>query len=221
MTNLKVAVKVGRTVCVHAGLTADHINEFGGLAGMNRDAKNWISQVVGTEDTEPQTAQGIAEASNEVVNGDIEEAEQVDETMTSEEAVAARQAYTLATVPPVLGGGVGEESPIWMRDYSSPSNLPPKNSVRAQKMIDECLDLLDCDRMVMGHTVQREINCALNGKAWRVDIGASSGVIDGSPEVLEVRCVDGNEVVTVLSKKYGKIPEEERQIFELNAATFF
>ena len=332
MKNLKVAVKVGRTVCVHAGLTAEHIHEFGGLSEMNREAQQWISQVVGMREAESHVveettegndehatngeingdavisdvngdaavtvspngeingatgngekevpihatngdATGYAEIIDEVNGEDVVTGNENDETnvdattsgdnvngedaavigtingesiteptngemevepvqeqeeeayateyKTREEAVAARQAYTYATIPRVLGGGMGEQSPLWMRDYSSPGNLPPRDPVRAQNMIDECLQLLDCDRMVMGHTVQREINCALNGKAWRVDIGASRGVLNGSPEVLEVCRVNDTEVVSVLSKKYGKIPESERQIFEFDAATFF
>eukprot|EP00977_Amphora_coffeiformis_P018109 scaffold6164_cov163-Amphora_coffeaeformis.AAC.20 len=38
---LKVAVKVGRTLCVHAGLTSKHL-DTGGLAGLNRQAREWV-----------------------------------------------------------------------------------------------------------------------------------------------------------------------------------
>lgn len=38
---LKVAVKVGRTLCVHAGLTAQHLSE-GGLTGLNTRARRWV-----------------------------------------------------------------------------------------------------------------------------------------------------------------------------------
>ena len=99
------------------------------------------------------------ESMSETVNGEMEvepvqEIQEEQETYTTteyktrEEAVAARQSYTYGTIPRVLGGGMGEQSPLWMRDYSSPGNLPPRDPVRAQNMIDECLQLLDCDRMV-------------------------------------------------------------------------
>ena len=44
LSNMKVAVKVGRTVCVHAGLTAKHLDQYGGLKGMNDDAQKWMKQ---------------------------------------------------------------------------------------------------------------------------------------------------------------------------------
>lgn len=44
LAKLKVAVKVGRTLCVHAGLTAHHWNAYSGLTGMNRQAKEWVIQ---------------------------------------------------------------------------------------------------------------------------------------------------------------------------------
>jgi hypothetical protein len=42
LANMKVAVQVGKTVCVHAGLTKKHLTDWGGLEGMNRMAHDWI-----------------------------------------------------------------------------------------------------------------------------------------------------------------------------------
>jgi Calcineurin-like phosphoesterase len=42
LANMKVAVQVGKTVCVHAGLTKQHLQQWGGLEGMNRMAHDWI-----------------------------------------------------------------------------------------------------------------------------------------------------------------------------------
>lgn len=42
LANMKVAVKVGRTVCVHAGLTSKHLDLYGGIKGMNQDARDWM-----------------------------------------------------------------------------------------------------------------------------------------------------------------------------------
>jgi hypothetical protein len=42
LANMKVAVQVGKTVCVHAGLTKQHLIQWGGLEGMNRMAREWI-----------------------------------------------------------------------------------------------------------------------------------------------------------------------------------
>lgn len=44
MSRMKVAVKVGKTVCVHAGLTATHLDQYGGLKGMNEDAQQWMKK---------------------------------------------------------------------------------------------------------------------------------------------------------------------------------
>lgn len=42
-------------------------------------------------------------------------------------------------------------------------------------------------RMVVGHTPQMSgCNCECEGKIWRIDVGMSSGVLDATPEVLEI-----------------------------------
>jgi hypothetical protein len=79
-------------------------------------------------------------------------------------------------------------------------------------MIDRALEELDCDRMVMGHTVQAEINAALDGKAWRIDVGASRGVRGGNAEVLEILKTNGTEAVSVLTR-YTKVPGENRHVW--------
>jgi hypothetical protein len=258
MKNLKVAVKVGRTVCVHAGLTAQHVEDHGGLSAMNRDAQEWMAREVGSKqepavaesdindadeeddyETEEEETEGDSNDDDvpvptddmdvqyegndgeEIVEDDGESDELTTEDVKEWVDVAARQASTYKTIPSILGGKNADQSPLWMRDYSAPPNLPPKNAKFAQAMINDCLDLLECDRMVMGHTVQREINCALDGKAWRIDVGASRGVLGGTPEVLEIVKVNGTEVVSVLSMHYGKVPEEERQVFGIDLTTLF
>ncbi|OEU18365.1 Metallo-dependent phosphatase [Fragilariopsis cylindrus CCMP1102] len=126
LANMKVAIRVGRTVCVHAGLRPSHLKDNGGIEGMNKQFRDWI---------------------------------------------------TLETGP----GAVG---PIWMRDYSYPHDQPPKDeNGSTTRMIEETLLLLDCDRMIMGHTIQRQINCVLHGRAWRIDVGASRGCGSGTPEI--------------------------------------
>jgi len=66
--------------------------------------------------------------------------------------------------------------------------------------------------MVMGHTPQSRINSALNGKAWRIDVGMSRGMNATYPEVLEVVKDDaGVETVWVLTAE-GRISGEERCI---------
>jgi hypothetical protein len=199
MANMKVAVKVGRTVCVHAGLTAKHLEDYGGLEGMNRQAQEWFT----------------GDQTNVTYNN---RGEYLSLRQPWVEAEARQMSY-INSVPSFLGGGIGAAAPIWMRDYSSPNDLPPKNP-KAQSMIDAALKELDCDRMVMGHTVQQKINCALDGKAWRVDVGVSRGVVAGTPEVLEVVMTNGTELVSVLTKK-GKVPAKERQIMAIINDTYW
>jgi hypothetical protein len=211
LANMKVAVQVGRTVCVHAGLTAEHIQDFGGLSNMNQQAHDWLSPSStnsGSSSSSSSSASSPPLVNNVTFNnkGDYESSNQ-----RFAEAEARQTSY-INTAPSFLNGGIGANSPIWMRDYSTPNDMPPKNP-RAQQMIDAALFAVgNCDRMVMGHTVQRRINAALQGKAWRVDVGASRGVIGGTPEVLEiVKTNDGTEEVSVLTKT-GRVPASEREI---------
>jgi hypothetical protein len=190
MANLKVAVQVGRTVCVHAGLTKKQLKDYGGIEGMNQQAKEWIT----------------SQMSDVKYNNQGTYSNKLQPWVEAE----ARQTTYINTAPVFLGGGIGSISPVWMRDYSSPNDQPPKNP-KAQSMIDAALKELECDRMVMGHTIQRQINCALDGKAWRIDVGMSRGVVAGTPEVLEVMVVDGDEVVSVLTSD-GEIPGDDRHI---------
>lgn len=120
----------------------------------------------------------------------------------------AQERAKKATLPPCLGGGTNGDTPVWMRDYSSPANYPSP----AIDMMDDVLNELNADRMVMGHTVQSEINAALNGKAWRIDVGASRGVASGTPEVLEVLKDGDKEIVSVLTRVRGRIPASERLV---------
>jgi hypothetical protein len=200
LANMKIAVQVGRTVCVHAGLTAEQLQENGGIVGLNDEARAYI---LGNTLRNPvaYNNQGYY-ASPQQSWIDAER----------------RQSTYINSIPNFLGGGAGVSSPVWMRDYSSPADGPPRNK-DAMSMIDKALEEVgDCDRMVMGHTVQSQINAALDGKAWRIDVGASRGVIAGKPEVLEIVNVNGTEVVSVLTK-YGKRPGSERHVWAM--ADFF
>jgi len=196
LQNMKVAIKVGKTVCVHAGLTAEHLQEHGGIAGLNEKTKAYILG---------DTLRNRIAYSNE------------GHYLSKQQAIIdgeRRQLTYINSIPKFLGGGIGASSPVWMRDYSAPADGPPKNA-NALCMIDKALkEVGDCDRIVMGHTVQSQINAALDGKAWRVDVGASRGVIAGTPEVLEIANKNGTEMVSVLTK-YGRVPGSERYVLAM------
>lgn len=73
----------------------------------------------------------------------------------------------------------------------------------------------DVQRMVMGHTPQNKINSALDGKAWRIDVGASKGVMGGTPEVLEIIHRGGEndeDIVNVLTEDGKQINGKERSV---------
>ena len=145
-----------------------------------------------------------------------------------EEVIAAAQKrakIASKTMPDCLGGGIGASSPVWMRDYSQPNDKEPKNP-KARDMIVDALKESgpDVRRMVMGHTPQRRINSALDGKAWRIDVGASKGVMEGTPEVLEIIHMGGEDdedVVNVLTVDGKRISGKERSVVDEVILDFF
>merc|ERR1712232_688971 len=129
MAHLKVAVQVGKTVCVHAGLTQHHLDMYSGLKGMNDIARKWI------------------EEAHHRQNNNLGDYDSVEDVIKGANNRAKRAA---SSMPNCLGGGSGESSPVWMRAYSYPPNMPPRNSEKTQAILDEVLTTLDADRIVMG-----------------------------------------------------------------------
>jgi hypothetical protein len=204
-SNMNVVAVVGRTVFVHAGLTKVHMTSYGGIESMNQAARDWFVQ----------------EYPEELRNDDGFRFQTVQEVIDN---ANLRGRLASKTMPACLGGGSGAAAPVWMRDYSDPGDSTPK-SPQAQKMIDDCLNEVghDVQRMVMGHTPQSQINAALKGKAWRVDVGASRGVNNGTPEVLEIIHKGGEndeDVINILTIEGDRIPSSDRQIGD-NAKEFW
>ena len=78
----------------------------------------------------------------------------------------------------------GDDSPIWGRALSSPSNAQVP---RAQcDSLRRTLARLGVARLVVGHTPQRFINAACDGLVWRCDTGMSRHVAAGACEALEI-----------------------------------
>ena len=200
-SNMQVAAVVGKTVFVHAGLTKDHVTKYGGIEKMNTEAREWF----------------VAGYPDELQNDDGFKFQTVQEVIDN---ANLRASTASKTMPACLGGGgSGAPSPVWMRDYSSPADTVPK-SPQAQRMMDDCLEAVGhgVQRMVMGHTPQSEINAALKGKAWRIDVGASKGVMNGTPEVMEIiheGGANGEDVINILTVGGDRIPASERQIMEM------
>ena len=81
---------------------------------------------------------------------------------------------------------VSRQAPIWTRRYSEGT---PTSS--ACKDLQATLDALDADRMVVGHTTQRNgITHACGKRVWRIDVGMAAAY-GGEPAVL---IIDGDEV---------------------------
>lgn len=84
----------------------------------------------------------------------------------------------LSALPPFLQR---DDAPMWTRAYSS-DPLAPGACVR----LGQTLEGLGARRMVVGHTVQREINSVCDGQVWRIDVGLSR-YYGGPRQVLEIR----------------------------------
>jgi Calcineurin-like phosphoesterase len=67
-------------------------------------------------------------------------------------------------MPEVVSG----TSVVWMRDYSD------NPTAAACDMLDETLELLSAKRMIVGHTVQNDINTSCGMKVIKIDIGMSA-----------------------------------------------
>ncbi|MBD3222909.1 calcineurin [bacterium] len=72
------------------------------------------------------------------------------------------------------------DDPVWARHYSDEPDAADCD------LLDEVLAALDCDRMIVGHTVQDEgITARCDERVWCIDTGASAHY-GGSVQVLEI-----------------------------------
>jgi hypothetical protein len=99
---------------------------------------------------------------------------QVDEANRSARCWLDGQAGGIEDAPPVL---TSQDSPVWTRALGFAQ--ADCEAARA------ALAALGAKRMVVGHTVQREINGACDGAVWRIDVGLGKGY-GGPIQVLEL-----------------------------------
>ncbi|KAK6141815.1 hypothetical protein DH2020_024443 [Rehmannia glutinosa] len=89
---------------------------------------------------------------------------------------------------------MNREVSYWMKglsmdyDYPQIPFLATRGYDSIQSILRETLQAVGAKAMVVGHTPQATgVNCEFNCSIWRIDVGMSSGVLDSSPEVLEIR----------------------------------
>lgn len=102
LSKFKIAVQVGETLLVHAGMVPEHLDRFGGITGMNEATQNWILKQV------PR----VGRTSLFIPPNDPE----------------ARLRTYISSMPDFfMEGDDNAHSPIWMRDYSDPPDDVPYN----------------------------------------------------------------------------------------------
>ncbi|XP_010685890.2 shewanella-like protein phosphatase 1 [Beta vulgaris subsp. vulgaris] len=92
----------------------------------------------------------------------------------------------------------GYDSVVWNRLYSrDTSDLADYQMNQIQGILEETLQAVGAKAMVVGHTPQTSgVNCEFDCSIWRIDVGMSSGVLDSTPEVLEIQ---GNKARAIRS----------------------
>lgn len=89
-------------------------------------------------------------------------------------------------VPPLIAMG-DPQSVMWTRLYSKERFASEYDRYRSCSLLTQALDMVNAKRMVVGHTPQMSgCNCECDNRIWRVDVGMSSGVLDATPEVIEI-----------------------------------
>lgn len=99
---------------------------------------------------------------------------QVDEVNRSSRCWMAGQAGGPEARPPVL---TSMDGPVWTRALGG--------GTTDCEMVKASLAKLGVSRMVVGHTVQREINALCDGAVWRIDVGMAA-YYGGPIQVLEL-----------------------------------
>lgn len=84
-----------------------------------------------------------------------------------------------------------EQGPIWTRLYSDTTASP------ACDQLAQTLGKIGARRMIVGHTVQPQINGACENRVWRIDVGMSKAY--GGP--IQALAIDG-EHVTILKETH-------------------
>jgi hypothetical protein len=79
--------------------------------------------------------------------------------------------------PKVLAG---RQTPIWLRRFSR--GVAPRDCA----LLARALAAVPAKRLIVGHTIQNNINSACNGRIWRIDVGMAKRY-GGPIQALEIR----------------------------------
>jgi hypothetical protein len=124
LAHFKIAVKVGKTVLVHAGMVPEHLDRFGGISGMNDATRNWILK------RGPRAGRQHMFVPPNDPEGRL-------------------RTYVQSMPDFFLEGDDNAYSPLWMRDYSDPPDKVPNNQ-QAYEMLgtNGCGGLTVFDRIM-------------------------------------------------------------------------
>lgn len=96
----------------------------------------------------------------------------------------------------------GYDSVVWNRLYSRDNS--DLQEYQIQSILERTLQGVGAKAMVVGHTPQTTgVNCKYNCSIWRIDVGMSRGVLDSTPEVLEIR----DDKARVIRSKWDTLSE--------------
>ena len=109
LSNFKIAVKVGQTILVHAGIAPEHLTRFGGIQGMNETTKRWILK------------KGPKVGRRHML-------------VPSNDSEGRMRTYMMSMPDFFMEGDDNDFSPIWMRDYSDPPDGIPHNPAAPQML---------------------------------------------------------------------------------------
>ncbi|EFJ12512.1 hypothetical protein SELMODRAFT_123773 [Selaginella moellendorffii] len=96
----------------------------------------------------------------------------------------------------------GFDSIVWSRLYSRKTKEIPQPKVSMEfacAVLQQTLDAVKAKGLVIGHTPQvNGANSECDGKVWRIDVGMSRGVLNATPQVIEIV---GDEVKVLSCQK--------------------
>lgn len=103
LSNFKIAIQVGQTILVHAGIVPQHLTRFGGIKGMNEATKCWILK------------KGPRAGRKHMF-------------IPPNDSEGRMRTYVQSMPDFFMEGDDNDFSPIWMRDYSDPPDSTSSDS---------------------------------------------------------------------------------------------